>query len=229
MPTTTSFTALGGGNGFPECLKKCDVSDYDIWVTLGGFKNTDGSPTQTQINSSLINAMKLLWNSHSFSYTATGSSGGAASFDNDEDNEFREPFKTVCHDNVIGKFLNDTVTNTDSQLEASVSFSGKAEIHRFYDGNEDNENNFIGYGIKITDSGVQYPPILEGRALNTDGESADRGSIRHEYFSFVDEGEDFESSYVEISGMHFILQKSEDGNTVGVSIGDPSFNFYTYS
>jgi len=69
MPTATSFTALGRGNGFPFCLETVDVLDrgdgnpYDHWVTLGGFKKTSGgSPTQSQINLSLQNAMKLFWN-----------------------------------------------------------------------------------------------------------------------------------------------------------------------
>lgn len=228
MPTATSFTALGKGNGFPECLKKCDVSEYDLWVTLGGFKQSDGgSPTKTQINSSLINAMKLLWNSYSFSYTATGDSGATASFANDDDNEFREPFKTVCHNNVIGNGLIDTATDASSFLEASVVFSSSAEIQKFYNGDITNENNFIGYGIKASGSS-SYNPVFTGRAAKTTGSPDETGFIQEEYFSFVDDGASFNSSYVEISGIPFVLQESSGGTPGSSTIGNLSFTFYTY-
>ena len=63
MPTATPFTALGAGNGFPFCPVKRNVSVYDYWVTLGGYKKTDtGGPTQAQVDLSLKNAMQLFWN-----------------------------------------------------------------------------------------------------------------------------------------------------------------------
>jgi len=73
MPTATSFTARGRGNGFSFCPAKVDVSGYDNWVTLGGVSS--GSATQAQINTSLVNAMKLYWNLYSAtaSFTATWS------------------------------------------------------------------------------------------------------------------------------------------------------------
>jgi len=78
MPTATSFTALGKGNGFPSCLAKLDVTDanslgsviyspYDQgsinWMTLGGVSS--GSASESEINLSLRNAMKLFYNLHS--------------------------------------------------------------------------------------------------------------------------------------------------------------------
>src|SRR6056297_1696956 len=46
--------------GFPFRLGKVDVSGFDYWTTLGGFKKGDaGSPTTTQINDSWQNAGKL--------------------------------------------------------------------------------------------------------------------------------------------------------------------------
>ena len=78
MPTATAFKALGLHNGFPFSLETIDVLDrgdgspYDYWVTLGGFKKTDsGLPTQTQINLSLQNAMKLFWNGYKINGTAS--------------------------------------------------------------------------------------------------------------------------------------------------------------
>jgi hypothetical protein len=82
MPTATSFTALGRGNGFPFCASKVDVTQgfnaqingdrYEgepgaggsiNWVTLGGVSS--GSASQAQIDLSLSNAMKLYYNFYS--------------------------------------------------------------------------------------------------------------------------------------------------------------------
>ena len=72
MPTATSFTALGRGNGFPFCADRVDVSSYDFWVTLGGYaKTSSGDVTQEQINNSRINAMKLFWNVNSLTVAST--------------------------------------------------------------------------------------------------------------------------------------------------------------
>lgn len=48
-----------------------NVDDFDYWVTLGGFKKTDGgSPTAKQISDSRKNAMKLFWLLHGVKGTA---------------------------------------------------------------------------------------------------------------------------------------------------------------
>jgi len=63
MPTADSFIALGRGNGFPFCAPKQDVSGFTNWITLGGVSS--GSASGSQINESLVNAMKLWWNLNS--------------------------------------------------------------------------------------------------------------------------------------------------------------------
>ena len=227
MPTATSFTALGEGNGFPDCSVKIDVSSFDYWVTLGGFKQSDGgSPTENQINDSLINAMNLVWNCYSFSWTATSDGGETASFNNDDNNEFREPFENVCYGNFIGSGLDDEARNGNDQLTARVEFSSIAKIHRFYNGDSTDEDNFVGYGIKAGGS-----PAFKGFAngeINDDGFSL--GSREAYYFGVVDEGRTglYDFSYVEVSGIHFVLRTRVRGNAGGSSIGDPSIDFYTY-
>lgn len=72
MPEAAPFTALERGNGFPFCLERVDVEDFEYWITLGGFKKTDGgSPSQAQINLSLANAMKIFWNGYAINGTAS--------------------------------------------------------------------------------------------------------------------------------------------------------------
>jgi hypothetical protein len=89
MPTATSFTALGRGNGFPLCIPEfnCTIGsssiyhpDIEDYITLGGFKGSDGgTPSQTQLNTSFVNAMKLFWNLHGLNVTSGLVSADAAS------------------------------------------------------------------------------------------------------------------------------------------------------
>ena len=78
MPTATSFIALGRGNGFPFCVTKKDVSGFTNWITLGGVSS--GSASESQVNKSFENAMKLWWNLNSitasFSVSSTNSADG---------------------------------------------------------------------------------------------------------------------------------------------------------
>jgi hypothetical protein len=225
MPTATPFAALGRGGWFPSCLDKIDVSPYDYWITLGGFKESDGgSPTTTQINNSLVNAMKLVWNCYSFSWTATSDAGEIASFDNDANNEFREPFKNVCNGNFIGSGLRDEARNSNGGIAAIVEFSSNDKIYKFYNGDETNENNFIGYGIK---AGGSY--TLRGFAGKFDAQNFSTGYIESSYFSFVNGGQAglYDFSYVEISGIPFVLREFTTGDAGSSAIGDLSINYYT--
>lgn len=76
MPTAEKFTALGAGNGFPFCPTRVNVENYSYWSTLGGFNDTNtGSPTDEQLNLSLLNAMKLWWNYNGHIASSSGSAG----------------------------------------------------------------------------------------------------------------------------------------------------------
>ena len=71
MPTATPFTALGAGNGFPYCPARVDVDTFAYWTTFSGFnKNSTGSPSASEIESSRRIAMKLYWNTHELQATA---------------------------------------------------------------------------------------------------------------------------------------------------------------
>jgi len=88
MPTATTFQAKGRRNGFPLCIPEfnCTIGsssiyhpDIEDYITLGGFKGSDGgTPSQTQLNTSLANAMKLFWNLHGLNVTSGLVSADAA-------------------------------------------------------------------------------------------------------------------------------------------------------
>lgn len=149
MPTATPFKALGAGNGFPFCLETIDVLNrgdgnaYDHWVTLGGFKKTDtGLPTQSQIDTSLQNAMKLFWNAHQITGTASlDSSYNTTSVTNSRNPNTTQlqPSQRICSSS---GFYDNNIQFSSTQNEFNrirlyiipvLLKSG---------------NNFLGYGVK---------------------------------------------------------------------------------
>jgi hypothetical protein len=170
MPTTIPFTALGTGNGFPYCLIKSDISSFDHWVTLGGYKKTDaGGVTQEQINLSFQTAMNLFWNTYRFNLDVqmTGTDGSSTKtftqsfFETNIQNVFQnphkvvnisavKPFERVCNSNVEGGvFLGSSLGPGEDEAGffTAQQNSYNINIHRYYNGDRNDENNFIGYGL----------------------------------------------------------------------------------
>lgn len=145
MPEATPFAALGRGNGFPFCPTRVDVDTYDAWITLGGFKKTDGgSPSQAQIDLSLANAMKLFWlvngcdikNQDDESYSIDFDAG-----DYDRLNFFGdphiEPYSRVC--NTSGFEGKKSVSDTSPD---SLYLQSPLIVKMFSNG------VFVGYGVQ---------------------------------------------------------------------------------
>ena len=174
MPTATPFTALGRGNGFSFCPNKVDVSGYDYWVTLGGYKKTDtGDPTQAQVNLSLKNAMQLFWNldgwtgllsfvgvgDPSSEITSLSMKNGDWTVGNDgyyankldgtqvDEPDF-DPKDRVCYKSFeVEKMVEDPISGI---------FLGGAPV-RMYNGDTSDEDNFVGYGFdQIISASLSY-------------------------------------------------------------------------
>tara|TARA_R100000654_G_scaffold34260_1_gene59686 strand:- start:748 stop:1536 length:789 start_codon:yes stop_codon:yes gene_type:complete len=165
MPTATSFTALGRGNGFPLCLEKIDVSGFDRWTTLGGVSKESPSPTDAKISTSLVNAMKLYWNLYSVkgtcSVSGTDASGNTigslvgevvANFTDTDDVNHSNPNERICYPGVPSTEDTNLSSNLSSggafRTFAQLSIGIEFEFMRFYNGAITDENNFIGYGLE---------------------------------------------------------------------------------
>lgn len=195
MPTSTSFTALGG---FPFCPTKVDVSDFDKWTTLGGNKK-GGSVTET--GKGLAEAMKLFWNLNGVS-GEMNDDGDITSFlidmegeDYDrtswfdlsdpverESNVNKTPPERVCY----SRFLASDFNEEDFE---DPSLNMRAIIIRMYDGDEDDEDNFVGYGV----SGGAFDIIHLQSFI-------DISLISFGY----DPGVSGKAQYVEFAGMNFV-------------------------
>jgi hypothetical protein len=171
MPTATSFTALGAGNGFPFCVPKNDVSGYDNWITLGGTAK-GSAPTDSEIALSLTNAMELWWNY----YSATGSFSASFSVSSNNQNasgsvthtnkeviikrdgeaDALEPVNRSCKGTHPSYTLRRDSLSTQFSDEDSISnyFAGGSIvagntfqfIRKMYNGPTSDESNFVGYG-----------------------------------------------------------------------------------
>ena len=170
MPTATSFTALGRGNGFPFCATKKNVSGFTNWITLGGVSG--GSASTSQINESLVNAMKLWWNLNSItgSFSASGTQSVEGNFSvsatnhqliikRDGESDPLAPIQRTCRgtssfisgrdDELVTSFFEDDendVVSADGSLSIG-NFTSPGFIVRMYNGSTDNESNFVGYGV----------------------------------------------------------------------------------
>tara|TARA_R110002153_G_C13137475_1_gene480581 strand:+ start:60 stop:785 length:726 start_codon:yes stop_codon:yes gene_type:complete len=153
MPTTADkFTALGAGNGFPLCLEKINMADmgdgqpWSFWITLGGNKK---GGAVTEAGKGLSQAMKLFWNFNGLQYSLNDIYEGTIDieelsfdilswfdldgngFDYDE-NKF--PMERVC------------VSGYQAISEFYIADAFIALI-RMYDGDVNDEDNFVGYGM----------------------------------------------------------------------------------
>jgi len=174
MPTATSFTALGRGNGFPFCPAKVNVSTYANWITLGGVSS--GSASESQINESLVNAMKLWWNLYSmtgsFSCALTNSQEGSISISKTDhelilkrngESDALTPIQRSCRgtepfayvSNLSSIFTDEEVTysgdgsgSRTQQVEGNLIIGSASFIVRMYNGSTDDEDNFVGYGAR---------------------------------------------------------------------------------
>tara|TARA_B100001063_G_scaffold229510_1_gene241780 strand:- start:425 stop:1159 length:735 start_codon:yes stop_codon:yes gene_type:complete len=244
MPTATAFTALGAGNGFPKCLSKRDVSIYDYWITLGGFKKGDsGSPTTQQVNNSYNTALKLYWNFNGFEVDFNDSGTITTESLDINQGDFNrghtatpfEPKDRICRQNLIYKygFYPEGVEFPDFDWTfGETLISTRINPVRMYDGSTSNENNFIGYGIDSTYglNEFSYPFI------------ATSGSVYFVFASFLEETNDpsFDDITAEYSdaiesGL-WLVAASENNATINgltstisnFSVTFKNFDFYTY-
>lgn len=198
MPVATPFNALGAGNGFPFCLETIDVLDrgdgneYDYWVTLGGFKKTDtGSPTQSQIDTSLENAMKLFWNAHQINGLASlDSSYNVTSVTNSRNPNTTQlqPSQRVCLSS--GFYDNNTEFSPTEDESNRMRLSIVPVLLK-------SGNNFLGYGVKnkISADAVTFADEFA---------EVEIGSIASARFDGIYETIDYD--YITLGGIDFVCK-----------------------
>jgi hypothetical protein len=185
MPTATSFNALGRGNGFPFCGSKQDVSSFDKWQTLGGYKDTDTDDvTPSQINQSLVNAVKIYWNLYGLSLFARSlddnnsvdiEAGSPSSSPTDTQAVVAGlPSTRACGTDVTANPLVYNLPYSDSATLGNYSATVDVDINivRMYDGVTTDEDNFVGYGISASSNN----PAIQCEAEHSAGAVGDMGS-----------------------------------------------------
>lgn len=276
MPVATSFTALGTGNGFPYCLIKSDISSFDHWVTLGGYKKTDaGGVTQEQIHNSFVTAMNLYWNTYALHLDVGMSGADSGSVKSYSNNILEvgannllpaEPFQRVCEDDIEGgSFIGGGISG-DPSVDPDANQAGfftvrsggfTINIHRYYNGDRNNEDNFIGYGlgaefIKFHLRGVSDLPGGGGGGFIRASAVYSLDSITPSITTIIPD--DAAVGYTTISGVPFVYasfastapvgpddpasevsfgENGASGNCVALKasakVENPSIEFYTYS
>ena len=226
MPTATSFNALGRGNGFPFCLNKLDVSGYDLHTAWD-----------------LQTASNIYWNLNGiigfFNFRSVESPsvdipisnvrfGDQIEYDQDSGSEVSDtsdystvtPLQRVCTDRRDGQ--KNTGGNGFNDFQISCSLQAQA-IFKYYDGNTEDESNFVGYGLNVNN-----PSIPLGFAY---GFAVDAFvKFKHTFITTAYKSADYppyspSGSIVTIDNVDFVKV------TIGTGAGSDitGLDFYTYS
>ena len=155
MPTATPFTALGRGNGFPFCVtRKIDVSAKEKWTTLGGTQK-GSSPSNSEIQTSLANAVKIFWNTNELLGSVASSKTSTplpqiiyrkegSSFINPTTDP-EEPKDRACERDDYSDYRNLYTVGPNNGTKSGFIGLG---VVRMYDGDNSDEDNFVGYGLE---------------------------------------------------------------------------------
>lgn len=172
MPTMNPFTVLGH---FAVCPSKVRADTYDNYVTLGGFGYVGGAyltgstPTATEIDDSLQNALKLYWLLHKVNFKIHGAPPTYEDESIDSSNDIKnlwgdilgndQPEDRQCQlkdsggllTGDYGNCLADEANGPNGTYQIAEFYGTNGGIVRMYKGVTTDENNFIGYGIKSSE------------------------------------------------------------------------------
>jgi hypothetical protein len=210
MPTATPFISLGAGNGFTYCVHKFNVRDFNNWTTLSGWSKVsepaDDAAKAASIAVSHELAMQIVWNLNSVKSNWDG-------FANDlEINGDQSKWGSIWWYKKVGTGIvmdvffapKDRVcykyfsANDEDEYESGkfVYLNVSSWIYKLYNGPTDDEDNFVGYGLRLALSDIQQ----EG------SNGVFRSGFRLR--SFTDDVEySFDTSeYISLNGIHLVAQ-----------------------
>jgi hypothetical protein len=193
MQTAIKFNSSGAGNGFPSCLEKVDVSNFDFWTTLSGVSKSSPTTSDALIQESYISAMSLFWTMEKTSFTATTVEASQT------DLAFTEnPKERGCNSNMFNQV---NITN-DAGSQTALYIEMQVKIVRMYKDVTTDEVNFVGYGLKSDpyDSGIR-----RSTSWFLQGLKSDSSSVRATISSYTDDNT-FESSSSLPQGFQTIAQ-----------------------
>ena len=231
MPVAIPFNSLGAGNGFPDCLQKVNVYNYDSWTTYSGFnKDSGGFPSAASIAESKLTAMKVYWNLWSIGFYSSNYSDWTGSGYTEDTYTLdyvdtsmawpnrgeEDPPISVAEDNSdpTRKAPSGRVCQSASGQSYTVPNplgigygSCYADIEgvlpkRLYDGSTDDETNFRGYGAG-------------GAVFDIQSTGSSRANVRlllSGYGNSASGRNKHEQAYVELNGVHLVCTARGDAH-----------------
>ena len=235
MPTATSFTAFGRGNGLESCISRIPLnfgfssgSSNEMWTTLAGVNSNNPVASQDQIDESLRLAYKLLYNTYQFkgSCRAYAIEDGVTEWDHtvndivlkkagagDEGNNAINPSEPI--DRVCNSASNIYITGDERiRVQANIANSIGLMTH-----NGQIDGNLMGYTI--------YAPFFSpfcGFFGNRSFAASANVSLHTTDSNYQGGSVDGESknAFVQLGGMHFIAKcLSENGQNYTDRILEP--------
>ena len=235
MPPATEFTALGAGNGFPQCPIRVDISNEpnsDMWTTLSGvnadnYTSLGDAALAEKVSKSLELAMKLYWNK----FKINGLTGHSSGNNSNLISRFGTTISEVWDGGLSGMTDQDVTSAGPVEPNKRVCGSGGTRIIKFetvkgvdQDGDDVDSAGFnfdekllnLIYGIYDADKllGYAFNEFFYSYAyVGTNLNSNNKAEVSIGGFgsSADDNDEDFNkkiTSYQEVNDFHFVVQKS---------------------
>ena len=212
MPTATTFTALGRGNGFNRCLSKQNVASYDYWTTLSGWNKNNTPATAAAKAQSIVDshslAMSMYWNLYRANGTAevtyflydpvevsAVTVGRYYNPPNSGNLTAIEPKDRTC---ISGGLLSQETADDDNESGTSyMQINGS--ILRLYDGDTTDESNFVGYGVSsdFITAAAQRP-------------STYIATVKLSSLFFNNTSASYDFAYVSLNGVSFVCESYGD-------------------
>ena len=205
MLEAEKFKALGAGNGFSSCKQKVEVSNYAKWTTFSGYNSdSEGDPTQAQIDESFALAVKLFWNLASCEASASATTvyrSGSSYSSSQSSATFVNHARYQPRDRVNGpprySNLESSAPNSNGISPANTSMYFKVTVVKMYKG-----STFIGYGASELGS-IDSRASASGRART--------GVSLNGYIEGVTSSNSVKSlEFVVVSGFHFVCYAYAD-------------------
>jgi len=233
MPTATSFTALGRGNGFNRCLSKRNVESYDYWTTLSGWNKNNTPATAAAKAQSIADshalAMSMYWNLYQVTGSATATYNADAvsvsavtvgiynATPNSSNATAIEPKDRACISGGLFSQDIDQVANVESYMQSNTN---PAFFQKLYNGDQTDEANFVGYGLAGEINAVGRMSGLGSASVRLQDKANNNTSASYDF------------AYVSLNGVNFVCEAYGDTPNAAAmtssrsgSSGSNSWNF----
>jgi len=234
------FSVLGDGDGMPETPvhdmlarhydagdgeyygRRVDVSAYTYWVTLGGTQKGN-APAAGEVADSRLHAMRIVWLLKGLDADVTSGSHDVSDLDYGAPAPGRRAAEHYVQDTPVwAAGLFPPYSRQTSELSGGATDGCLASMAiravRMYDGDANDEANYVGYGLESCATSIPSPTGWwdEGSDPTPPFLVAAEGSVRLEVDAYASFMSVRTWSYTTLGGIPLLRHHGASGTESGV-------------